>query len=496
MMQLNATPLTALAEKKILILGLGREGRSSYQFLRAHGPSDISLALADSQPLEKLTSFWQTEIANHHLEFYHLVDGLANNLTEHSAEKMPWESIDCIVISPGISDRVLYQNYGAPDTTAITSNTQLFFSLTENIPTSELITIGVTGTKGKSTTTAGIYHVLAAAGAPCVLGGNIGIPPLDVLSQLLALDTPTKIRTKTRYAVLELSSHQLSRVHHSPQVAVVQAITPEHLDYYLDFVDYFEAKTAITRYQKSNDVVFFNADSDTARQIAQLSPGLQRGFSLENTPLTSAEIKIPGKHNVLNLTPAVLVAEYLGFDPEQAANNLYSFTGLPHRLQLVTTPNGDNTEQNSEQNTVRKTIRYYDDSLSTTPEAAMAAVLSFDSPVVLIAGGYDRGLEYQELGAFLADAGLQGKLRGLIYFPPSGERIVEAVRAAESKSNLPMIKVETMAEAVAEANKLAQPGDVVLLSPASASFGRFKDYADRGQQFVAAVNSTHSNNGE
>lgn len=469
-MQLNQAPLAALAQKKVLILGLGREGKSSYQFLRQHGPGDMVLALADAQPLEKLDSFWREQIATHQLDLYHL--------GESSVEKIAWASIDVIVISPGISDRVLYEKYSAPDDIPVTSNTQLFFSLTEGIPHAELVTIGVTGTKGKSTTTAGIYHVLAAAGAPCVLGGNIGVPPLEVLSQLLSIDT-----SSTRYAVLELSSHQLSRVHSSPQVAVVQAITPEHLDYYLDFVEYFEAKSAITRYQKNTDVVFFNADSTTARQIAQLSSGLQHGFSLENSPLAAEKVKLPGKHNVLNLTPAVLVAEYLGFDPEQAANNLYSFTGLPHRLQLV-------SERNS--------VRYYDDSLSTTPEAAMAAVNSFDSPVVLIAGGYDRGLEYEELAAFLVETSAQGKLRGLVYFPPSGERIVEAIERQEklekhhvnvsaSAAKTPRVRVEGMAEAVAEAKKMAQPGDVVLLSPASASFGRFKDYADRGQQFLAAI---------
>jgi UDP-N-acetylmuramoylalanine--D-glutamate ligase len=263
-------------------------------------------------------------------------------------------------------------------------------------------------------------------------------------------------------------------VKHSPHIAVVQAITPEHLDYYLNFEEYINAKASIAEYQTEQDTVYYNGDSETAEMVAELSRGKQVKFKLKKSLVEPEKMLIPGLHNVLNATPAVLIAKQLGIKPKESLRKVYSFAGLPHRLQLV-------AEQNS--------VRFYNDSLSTTPEAAMAAVESFDGPVVLIAGGYDRGLGYIELGAFLAKAALGNKLHGLIYFSPSGERIVDAIAMYDPTLILPMIEVETMAEAVAEAKALAEPGDTVLMSPASASFGRFKDYADRGEQFVKAVNA-------
>jgi UDP-N-acetylmuramoylalanine-D-glutamate ligase len=499
-MQLNLDILHRFANQTVIILGLGREGKSTYQFLRTHGPDTTRFILADTQPLAKLDPFWQEQLTR---------TETAVAFRQLGSEALDWATIDQVAITPGISDPVLFEAYGAPRGISITSNTELFFALTTTVPPTELLVIGVTGTKGKSTTTAGIYHVLHQSGLPSVLGGNIGIPPLDVLKQLLTLSKQNTLSAPI-YAVLELSCHQLARSTYSPDIAVVQAITPEHLDYYPSFEEYLESKTTICRYQTNQDVVLFNSDSETARYVAGLSQGRQQGFSLETSPIDPTKVKIPGKHNVLNVTPAILVAQMVGIDHQTALEKVYSFTGLPHRLQLI-------GEQKSRPHNITPvvadaplteystsdTIRYYNDSLSTTPEAAMAAINSFDQPAVLIAGGYDRGLEYAELGSFLVQASQDGKIRGLVYFAPSGERMVEAVKKAveelqilgeipdqntlPKKELFPMVKVETMAEAVAEANIMAQPGDVVLLSPASASFGRFKDYAERGNQFAEEV---------
>lgn len=456
--------LDQFANKKLMILGLGREGVSTYQFLREYGPNSIQFVLADSRTLSELNSFWQSE-----------VDQDKASYTQLTEQTIDWAGIDVVSVTPGISNRVLTKKYGLPSTVTVTTNTTLFFELAATAPRDQLVTIGVTGTKGKSTTTAAIHHVLHESGQLSALGGNIGVPPLDVIKQLFVLEGKKHeyYGMPTIFAVLELSCHQLSRVHHSPNIAVVQAVTPEHLDYYLNFEEYIEAKKAICRYQTKRDLVYFNAESITAQEIAELSPAAKHGFSLKKSPVDPEKMLIPGKHNVLNVMPAILIAQKEGIQLEDALEKVYSFTGLPHRLQLV-------AEQKISPN---NSIRYYNDSLSTTPEAAIAAVDSFENSVVLIAGGYDRGLEYAELGGFLARAALGNKLRGLVYFAPSGGRIADAIMMYDPTLIVPMIEVETMAEAVAEAKELAEPGDIVLLSPASASFGRFKDYADRGEQF-------------
>jgi UDP-N-acetylmuramoylalanine--D-glutamate ligase len=448
-MQFDTSVFSDLENTNIALLGLGREAQSTYSFFETHMPGKITFILADEKPLSELGEFWQKLVG-------------ADTATFSLLSELDWSGIDFAAVSPGISDQKIMVEYEKPEEIAVITNTDLFFELAETAEVA-LITIGITGTKGKSTTTAGIHHVLKELNAPVVLGGNIGVPPLDLIDKLRQLELEADQKA---FAVLELSSHQLSRVTHSPDIAVVQAVTPEHLDYYPSFEDYLEAKKSVARFQTTTDVVFFNAESETAREIAQSSQGMQRGFTADMVDFDQSRLQIVGQHSVLNLVPAVLVAEYLHYEPQAAIDKLYSFTGLPHRLQLVF-EKSDGT-------------KYYNDSLATTPEAAVAAISSFDKPIVLIAGGYDRTLDYTELGAFLSSAADEHKLRGVVYFPPSGKRIVDAIK----NENVPKVKVESMAEAVAEANKLAKPGDIVLLSPASASFGRFKNYADRGEQFT------------
>ncbi len=487
---------------QVALVGLGAEALSSYRFLRAQGV-ETTIVGVDQKATDELSPEWQKVIDAGEVT-------LSSSLTSRPA---------LVIKSPGVPSRALPSFGITVEDQPTTSNTQLLFEwINQTASSQSVITLGVTGTKGKSTTAAAIHHVLQTGGTRSILAGNIGRPPLETVTELDDIlqqnqDTPI-------YLVLELSSHQLAGLPHSPAIAVVLDITPEHLDYYADFEEYLEAKTALTRHQTSGGVVIYDVDSVTATQVAELSQGKKLGFSssvaqdaVRSDETVSREgrkasviasiqdvslwyqkthvialdkLQLRGKHTQKNLLPAVIIGSEAGLSATQINQALQTFQPLPHRLERVTSSNG---------------IEYYNDSLATTPEAATAALESFsDRPIVLIAGGYDRGLEYEEL----AQAILDQSIKQLILFKPTGEKILEALQdVANNPSHIPThCFVESMSEAVtmatAEATKLLDEHagkPVILLSPAAASFGRFKDYADRGEQFKQAVASAnHSSN--
>lgn len=339
--------------------------------------------------------------------------------------------------------------------------------------------IGVTGTKGKSTTATAIHHLLQHAGFSANLGGNIGVPPLDLVK---SLQTNSNDQT---YVVLELSCHQLARLSSSPKIAVVMAVTPEHLDYYPDFASYQKAKANICRFQTDSDLTIFNLDNDASAQIAQLSPGKKLSISQNNsvadayltndqlvvqnqTVIATSQLKLVGQHSCLNLLPSVLISLQLGMNPQQIREGLLTFTGLPHRLQLIAE---------------HQRVKYYNDSLATTPEATIAAIQAFPTqPIILIAGGFDRGLDYSNLAQMIGESSVKTTL----LLPTTGEKIARSL-AQETQTQLLIEQVPDLKIAVERAKQLAQPGDVVLMSPASASFNQFKDYAERGETFARLV---------
>lgn len=337
--------------------------------------------------------------------------------------------------------------------------------------------IGVTGSKGKGTTCSLITSILEAAGKKVWLVGNIGTPALSILSQVQPEDI----------VVYELSSFQLWDLQRSPHIAVVLLIEQEHLDVHADMSDYIAAKAKITKSQTAQDILVFNDSNAYAREIASVTSARRVPYPSSNaahvrededwfyygeTPLCSVDtLRIPGAHNHENALAAIdAVWEYVQ-DPAAIKAGLSSFYGLPHRLAFVSEVRG---------------VRYYDDSIATTPGSAIAALRAFpETNKVIILGGSYKGSDFSELATELTGHSVRALLIG-----DEAGRMADAFERAgfrnyELMNTLPAPLVAEMV--TRRASELAQPGSVVLLSPAAASFGLFKNYVDRGEQFIAAV---------
>jgi UDP-N-acetylmuramoylalanine--D-glutamate ligase len=460
--------LAELHGKRVLILGFGREGRSTLAFLQARVP-DADLGVADRRTLDAMSEQEQASLAA--LPPERVVLGPAYLDAVRGAE--------VIVRSPGLPPDAPALEATRSAGARVTSLVSLFFDVAPGR------VIGVTGTKGKSTTTSAIYTVLRDAGLDARLGGNIGIPLLTCLDG--ATDQTT--------FVVELSSFQLSDLERSPHIAVVQNVVREHLDYHGTFEKYVAAKANISRHQRPDDTVIFNGDHDIPRALATWSPGTKLAFGLDNGPEYSCSVEggwlvhradgvetriiptehvpLPGPHNLLNVMPAVVIGRRLGVDAEGIAASLRTLQALPHRLQLIHEWRGR---------------RFYNDSLSTVPEAAMAALAAFRGrPTVLIAGGHDRGQAWDEL----ADAILRERVRAVVLLPETGQKLLAAIEqraaALPTVDRPALLAAAAMPEAVRCAIEASEPGSAILLSPAAASFGAFRDYEDRGNQFRDAV---------
>ncbi len=330
--------------------------------------------------------------------------------------------------------------------------------------------IGVTGTKGKGTTASAAAAILRAAGRRVFLGGNIGTPPLAFLADLRAGDL----------VVLELSSFQLMDLDRSPQVAVVLSITPDHLDWHRSLEEYVAAKGRIVAAQTPGDLVVYDASSPPAAAIAARSRasrvpvGAPEGVEVREGGvwiagrrlLDAADVPLIGAHNLVNVAAATAATyDLVGGDAAHIRAGVRSLEPLPHRLQIVAADG----------------VTWVDDSISTTPETAAAALASFDAPKLLILGGSGKGVSFAPLAA----ASARSRLRRILLVGAEAGRIAAALDEAGVRDyeHAP----GGMAEVVARAAALARPGDVVLLSPACASFDGFRDYADRGEQFAEAV---------
>lgn len=466
--------LQQLQDKEIVILGLGREGHSTYEFLRKYLP-EKNLWLVDEKSIANLDEIW------------HTISNTDSNATFINHLQHPeLLSADGVIVfkTPGIPlhNKLLKQ---AEELQAnITSNTNLFFTVIDlinsNLPSEQqkVKTIGITGTKGKSTTTAIIAHVLSSAGLHAFLGGNIGIAPLSLIDPII--DTAERNSSGFPvFAILELSCHQLNDAQQSPNYAVILDVTPEHLDYYKTFDAYVKAKAHICMFQSDADFAVLESHSYIPKKIAHMGDAQQLNFSYErnihNNWITyNGEqivdldtVNLIGKHTITNALPAVVIAKQLGLETTAVASALQSFKTLPHRLELVQIVNG---------------VSYYNDSLSTTPVATIAAIESFkNNPIILIAGGFDRGLDYSELAQVIIDH----QIKHLILLPDTGEIILEEVekRISNNMGEITYTQVSSMQQAVQIAKDHSQEGDVVLMSPASASFNLFENYQDRGDQF-------------
>lgn len=354
----------------------------------------------------------------------------------------------------------------------ITTNGKIWSATNEFFARCPAPIIGVTGSKGKGTTCSLITSILEAAGRKVWLVGNIGLASLDVLDQI----QPTDI------VVYELSSFQLWDAEQSPQTAVVLFIEREHLDVHRSMDEYVEAKGNIARFQKESDLLVYNGQNEYGVKIAGYSVAQKNAFPEE----TSAHVKegsfyygehiicstptlqLKGEHNVGNALAAIDAVWAYTQEPAVIEAGLKAFKGLPHRLAFVRSV--DNVD-------------FYDDSIATTPTSAIAALRAFTQPKVIILGGSSKGSDFSELATELTKHDVQAILIG-----DEAPVIAEAARLA-GFTKFEIIENATATAFTERAHELAKPGSVVLLSPASASFGLFKNYVDRGDQFVAAVNA-------
>lgn len=431
---------------KIAIAGFGVEGQSNYAYW-AKDPNN-ELTIVDERSPEDIPN---------------LPDGVMLLTGENVFSQL--HDFDMVIRTAGLAPH------------KITTNGTVWSATNEFFAKCPAPIIGVTGSKGKGTTSSLIASILEAAGKKVWLVGNIGLASLDVLAQIQPDDI----------VVYELSSFQLWDAKKSPQTAVVLMIEQEHLDVHRNMEDYIEAKANIARWQTQADLLVFNEENTFASRIATAStahkigvPSLdaahideaQHVFMYGGTVLCSIDaLRIPGVHNRANALAAIAAVWPITQDVAAIKAGLNNFKGLPHRLAYVATVND---------------IAYYDDSIATTPGSAIAALRAFpNQPKVIILGGSYKGSDFSELARELA---AQTQPTQAIVIGAEAPRIMAALNEA-GFTQYELLENATASLFTRRAAELAQPGGVVLLSPSAASFGLFKNYADRGEQFIAAVHS-------
>lgn len=447
---------------RIGIVGWGLEGQSAYKFFG----SDHDYLIANEEPADNFPP------ETNRVKVQYLKGRRAPGMTGNVEDLSYLSGLDKCdkVIYSVTSAKNLEKKFGkTPSFWAKATTIQHLFL--ENVKTKNII--GVTGSKGKGTTCTLIYELLKAHGKNAFLGGNIGTPVLDFLNQVQPDD----------WVVLELSNFQLYNLTYSPHIAVCLMITAEHLDWHPDMGDYIESKANLFRHQKADDIAIYFADNPYSVKIAACSPGLKipyykkpgafvRGDGMivigqnQAEIINKAEVKLLGEHNLQNVC-AALTAVYKALGAlDKARAVLSSFSGLEHRLELVREFEG---------------VKYYDDSFGTTPDTAIVALKAVKEPKILILGGHDKGVPFDSL----AEEVSHSNVRHVITIGKVGPKITELLKARGFNSVIEGLT--DMESIVAAARRNAQNGDAVLLSCATSSFGLFKDYKDRGNQFKSAV---------
>jgi len=422
--------------KSILILGFGKEGQDTFLFLRRLFPEKV-IGVADRKQIKELDKPAQ-------ILFHKTLAGKKIKLHLGKNYLKALKNYDVIIKSPGIPPKIFASQKLRRAGLKITSQTEIFF---ENCPGKIM---GITGTKGKSTTASLIYKILKSGGVKAHLVGNIGKPVLNLLFSA----TPKDVY------VYELSSHQLYNLKKSPHIAVFLNIYPEHLDYYRNFKEYVAAKANITRYQVKDDYLIYNSEDKIVREIAKKSK--------------AKKIPIKGIYYQLNKTAAKAVGKIFKIPKEKIKKAIKEFKPLPHRLELV----GD-----------YKGITFYNDALSTIPETAILAMEALGGKVqTIFLGGFDRKIDFKNLAKNI----LKNKnIKNLILFPTTGEKIWKAIiKSSGGRASVKLPKhffVDNMPEAVKLAYENTQKGKICLLSCASTSFSIFRDYKEKGNLFKRYV---------
>lgn len=452
---MNRLLTTIPADRKLLILGFGREGQSTFRYFRRYFPElQIGVADRDRDLMDK---------AGDMLNF----PGINVYLGENYLEALMNYSL--VIKSPGVG---LPPGMKIATGTVITSQTQLMLRAYHRQ------IIGITGTKGKSTTSSLIHHLLITSGISSVLVGNIGLPPFDYLDQV---DHETRI-------VFEMSSHQLEDVILAPHIAVLLNLFPEHLDRYPSLEAYYSAKMRILSGQVDEDVFIYNEDIpginerikklNASRNYLSFSSGFQisngcylsgdkiilcRDGAASEFIIVTDDFPLKGKHNRMNMMAAILAARNAGAADEFIRKGLKTFHGLEHRLEYVGEFKG---------------ILFYNDSIATIPEATIAAVRALPDTDTLILGGFDRMLDYAALTEFLN----QSLVRNFIFLGKAGIRIYDGFKSVK-RDDKNLFLASSMHEAIEIVFRETEHGKICLLSPAAASYDSYKNFEERGHLF-------------
>jgi UDP-N-acetylmuramoylalanine--D-glutamate ligase len=445
--------------KKIAILGLGEENIALINYLFKKGSN---ITICDQKSKKQLGSYLK-RIQNLSIKLK-----LGNNYLDDL------DKFDIIFRTPGFPFLHEKIQSAIKSKVEVSSQTKLFFNLCP------CRIIGVTGTKGKGTTSTLIYEILKKSKKDVYLGGNIGNPPIEFIDKL----------NKSSIVVLELSSFQLQDLEKSPNISVILDIKVDHLDYHINSEEYIQAKYNIIKYQTRNDYAVINADYLTSFEFGVQTKANVYWFSRKKTVDKGAFLKngfitlkitdeqklidinkliLRGRHNIENISAASFTSYLAGADLISIKKTSESFKGLEHRLEFVSQVNG---------------VKYYNDSFSTTPDTTIAAIKSFSDPIILIVGGSEKNANYSEL----ANEIMKSKVKAIISIGETGPRIENEILKIDKNFKSKIFnQLKNIHQVMLLISKIAKKDDIVLLSPASASFDWFENYKDRGHEFKQEI---------
>ena len=451
-----------IRNRKIAIIGLGVSNIPLLSYLHDLG---AKITVFDNRTIDNIDKNIMDIITNNNIEF----SFGKNNLSKLNGFDIIFRSPTCREDWPEL---VKEAKRGA----IITSEIEMLMELCPGT------IIGVTGSDGKTTTTSLIYEIEKKQGFNCYLGGNIGIPLFTKIQEMKPNDI----------VILELSSFQLMNIHTSPNIAVITNISPNHLDFHKSYEEYIEAKKNIFKYQNEDGILVLNYDNEITRECAKEAKGKVIFFSRENKLdngvildddiikvcdnklrkhiLNTKDLLLRGKHNYENVCTAIAATLEIA-STEKQIEAVTQFKGVKHRLEFVKEING---------------VKWYNDSIGTSPTRTIAGLKSFNEKIVLIAGGYDKHLDYTPIAKPILD-----NVSVLILMGQTSKKIKESVEneMKVEQKRIEIYECDTLQETVNTAKKVAKKGEVVLFSPASASFDMYKNFEERGDKFKSIVNS-------
>ena len=450
-----------IKNKKVAIIGLGISNIPLIEYLHKLGSN---ITLFNNKPISELDKRVIDMIYGYKLNFS-FGENYLSELTD----------FDVIFRSPSCRPDLPQIQKAVKEGAILTSEIELVLELCPGT------TIGITGSDGKTTTTSLIYKILKEQGLNCYIGGNIGTPLFTKLGEMKPSD----------YVVLELSSFQLMTMNISPNISIITNITPNHLDIHKSYKEYIDSKSNIFKHQTENDLLVLNYDNEITKDFAKQATSkviffsrkqkLENGVILDNNIikhcdnglrrhiLNTKDVKLKGIHNKENICAAIAATQKLA-DAEKQSQAVSNFSGVKHRIEFVKEING---------------VKWYNDSIASSPTRTIAGLNSFDENIVLIAGGYDKHLDYTSLAKPIITSA-----DSLILLGETSNKIYTAVtnELKNSTKDFPIFKVNSLEEAVEKANEISKKDDVVLFSPASASFDMFKNFEERGEKFKQIVN--------